>query len=323
MSRRPCFLLLVLLAATCACAQSHRTIALTFDDLPKATAPGQDSNNITAIRRTNDQLLAVLRSHHAPAIGFVNESKLFVAGQTDARIAILQAWLDAGMQLGNHTFSHKDLNAVSLEEYEDDVIHGEVVWHRLMEQSSNGGVSAKSGQTLYFRHPFTHTGETREKKNAFEAFLKSRGYVVAPFTVEHFDYGFNAIYAKALARGDKGQAARIRAAYLDHLDTMLRFFEQKSRELFGREIPQALLIHDNDINAASLDAMLTRMEKRGYSFVTLGEAMCDPAYATKDYYVGRIGPSWLHRWSVALGKPMNFQAEPDPPKWVMDLYNAK
>lgn len=301
-------------------AQStQRTIAITFDDLPKAYA-GKD--NASDIRASTERLLQALQAHRVPAIGFVNEQGLFVPGQTDARIEVLRMWLTAGMELGNHTFSHPDLNKVSLQDYEDDVLHGEVVWRRLVDKHLKNGASAVT-PVRYFRHPYTHTGETKEKRGAFEAFLKSRGYTIAPFTIETFDWGFNAIYTKALVAGDKEMAKRIRASYLDYTDTMFSYFEQKSRDLFDREIPQILLIHANNINADSVDDILTRLEKRGYRFVTLGQAMADPAYGTSDNYVGPIGPSWLHRWALAFGKPMSFQEEPDPPKWILDLYKAR
>jgi hypothetical protein len=48
---------------------------------------------------------------------------------------------------------------------------------------------------------------------------------------------FNLLYLNARIREDVGQAARIRASYLDHQDTMMTFFEGLSRDTFGREIP--------------------------------------------------------------------------------------
>jgi hypothetical protein len=48
--------------------------------------------------------------------------------------------------------------------------------------------------------------------------------------------------------------------------------------------------------------------------------MRDPAYARVDGYTGRFGPSWLHRWAMAEGKPKAFYAgEPEVPRWVLDL----
>ena len=113
---------------------------------------------------------------------------------------------------------------------------------------------------------------------------------------------------------------RLRKAYLDYNDVQFEFMEGLSIEMFGREISQILLIHANDINADCLDEMLKRLTARGYRFVTLDQAMEDKAYQTKDDYIGMNGPSWLHRWSVSLGLKMKLNQEPDPPKWVLDMF---
>jgi len=80
------------------------------------------------------------------------------------------------------------------------------------------------------------------------------------------------------------------------------------------------LIHANDINADCMDEILKRMEARGYAFTTLDRALEDKAYETRDDFVGRMGPSWLHRWTVSLGLKMKLDQEPDPPKWVMEMF---
>jgi len=288
-----------------------RTIAITFDDLP--LAPNAD--DLATVRRVNETLLEVLARRKVPAIGFVNEEKLQVKGERDARIAVLDRWLDAGLSLGNHTFSHLSLRDTPLPRYEDDVIHGEVITRQLLAR--HGG-----SPKLYFRHPFTATGPTAEVKDAFESFLHARGYAVAPFTVENSDYIFNRLLIEVLSHHDAAEAARVRAAYLDHTDAVMAFCEGLSRETFGREIPQILLIHDSELNAGILGELLDRLTARGYSFISLDEALRDAAYRTPDRYVGRFGPSWLHRWRVGLGLPSRLRDEPDPPQWVLDRYQA-
>jgi peptidoglycan/xylan/chitin deacetylase (PgdA/CDA1 family) len=286
-----------------------RTIAVTFDDL--LLAPNAD--DLATVRRVNETLVGILARRKVPAIGFVNEGKLQVTGERDARIAVLQRWLDAGLSLGNHTFSHLSLRDTPLAEYEDDVIHGEVITRQLLTR--RGG-----SPTLYFRHPFTATGPTAEIKDAFESFLHARSYTVAPFTVDSSDYIFNRLLLEALAHHDTADAVRIRTAYLDHTDAVMAFCEGLSRETFGREIPQILLIHDSELNAGVLEEILNRLTARGYAFVSLDAALRDAAYRTPDRYVGRFGPSWLHRWRVGLGLPSRLRDEPDPPQWVLDRY---
>lgn len=176
---------------------------------------------------------------------------------------------------------------------------------------------------LYFRHPMTHTGDTQEKKEAIEKFLAARGYKVTPHTIENSDFIFNIPYANALQNNDEPMAKRVREAYIAFTIEATEFAEKISPQVFGREIPQTLLIHSNDITADSLDEILKQFENRGYTFVTLDEVMADAAYKTKDTFVTKSGPSWLFRWMKSKGMDLDFSGDPDPPKWVMDLYDQR
>jgi peptidoglycan/xylan/chitin deacetylase (PgdA/CDA1 family) len=287
--------------------QGTKTMAITFDDLPKAVGV----EDIEETRRTTESILKVLKAHHAPAVAFVNEGKLY-SGPTmvPARADLLRLWVAAGVPLGNHTYSHIDINSVPLAKYEDDVIRGERTYTRLMR-----GVNSPR----WFRHPFTHTGPTKDIKAGLEKFLAARGYRIAPFTIENSDWIFSAAYAKARASGGPDQAAKIRDEYLAYTDRMLEWFESLAKDDFGRDIPQILLIHSNDLHGDGLDALLTKIEQRGYRWVTLSEAMQDAAYKTPDEYVGTNGPSWLHRWRLAKNLPDRMRDEPDPPAWIVDL----
>jgi peptidoglycan-N-acetylglucosamine deacetylase len=287
----------------------QRTVVVTVDDLPGAEF-GTDHafGDLKELEKINHAIPAALRSHHVPAIGFVNEWKLQVPRERDARAALLQMWLDAGLTLGNHTYTHKDFQTTPLDQFEDDTIHGDVITRSLM--------TAAGQQEKYFRHPFLNTGPTAEAKASFEAFLKERGYLVAPVTVEDADYMFNDVLGEAFAKKDKKRVAKIKKEYLEYVDVVFDFFEQASRDLFKREIPQVLLIHDDAINAECLDALLTKLEKRGYRFVSLDDALADSAYATPDLFIGGVGISWLTRWKMAFGQKPDYEKSPDPPKWI-------
>ena len=306
-------MLLALLFVPCSNAQNieaRRKVALTFDDLPEVF-----SRDFATMRRNTTELLRTLKLHHAPAIGFVNEGKLHTPGELDSRTEVLKQWVDAGMILGNHGFSHLRLLNTPLLKYEDDVIKGEVITRRLMNE--------RQPYQLYFRHPYTSTGPNKEVKAAFENFLRERGYKVAPFTIENSDYIFNQIYSDARRSKDTALMERLRKAYLDYNDGQFESIERLASEMFGRDISQILLIHANDINADCLDAMLKRLEARGYRFVTLDQALEDKAYQTRDDYIGLHGPSWLHRWTVSMGLKMKLDQEPDPPKWVLDMFQRR
>src|SRR5277367_117284 len=193
----------------------------------------------------------------------------------------------------------------------DDLIGGEVVTEALLKAA---GQSEK-----YYRHPYLNTGMTMEIKTAFDAFLKERGYTIAPVTIEDADYVFNDVLAQALEKKDKKMAAKVKKEYLEYVDTVFDYAEKESAEIFGRQIPQILLVHDNALNTECLDALLGKLEKRGYKFVSLDTAMADPAYATPDLYVG-TGILWMDRWKLALGMKLDLSKGPEPPSWAEQIF---
>ena len=287
----------------------ERTVAVTFDDLP-ATPPGVVANDVASLEELTRKLLTAVRKYSIPAVGFVNEGKLFVegAGSSDAerRIGLLRMWLDAGLELGNHTYSHRDLNAIPLEQFETDVLRGEVVTRGLLKAR---------GQTLrYFRHPFLHVGADLRTRRAFEAFLARRGYTVAPVTVDNDEFVYAAAYASALRRGDVAGATRIADDYLRYMDEVFSFFEGVSRRMIDREIPQILLLHANSLNADRFGAVAEALVRRGYRFVSVDRALEDPAYRRPDEFVGAPSNSWFSHWEVTAGRsPV---PTPKPPEWI-------
>jgi peptidoglycan-N-acetylglucosamine deacetylase len=296
-----------------ASANIQRAVVVTVDDLPGAL-PGNDFalGDLKTLQKINRGIPAILKMHHAWAVGFVNERKLQVWGERDARAEMLQIWLDAGLALGNHTYEHTDFNTTTLQKFEDETIRGEAVTRVLMKAS---------GQTeKYFRHPYLNTGPTVETKNAFEQFLKDRNYVIAPVTIEDGDYVFNDVLAQATEKKDKKLESKAKQAYLDYVDTVFDYFEKDSLADFNREVPQVFLIHDNQINLECLDAVLTKLEKRGYKFISLDQALADPAYATPDLYVGE-GMSWLDKWKLALNLKIDKEKGPEPPDWAQKIFD--
>lgn len=299
-------LLLALLLPVPPAAADGPLVAITVDDLP---INGPDEG-LGELRRINHAVVGALVAAGVPAVGFVNEEKLYRAGEIDGRIGLLDEWLAAGLELGNHTFSHPDLNKIGLAAYEEEIVRGETVTRLL---------SRKHGRELrLFRHTFLRTGKTAEDKAGLDAFLKARGYRMAPVTVENDDWYFNARYAKARAAGDPELQRRIGEAYLAHWTVMLDWYDALARRLFGRPVHHVALLHQNALNADYLPRVLALMKDRGLRFASVDEALQDPAYAREDRYVGGWGKSWLQRWAWADGHDTLGQ-EPDPPDWVTAL----
>lgn len=287
-----------------------REIAITIDDLPWATLGEQTPSTLAGF---HPRLVAAMKAAKAPVTGFVNEGKLVSGDKVDtARMHLLKDWLDADLELGNHSYSHADLHAVGLEAYESDILRGEVFLRPLL---------AERGRTpRWFRHPYLRAGRTAEDKAKLQAFLAKHGYRIAPVTVDTSDWIWAGAYRKALAGDDQEILARLREQYVPYMVAKIDYFEGQSVQLLGYNLPQILLMHANELNADAYGDLVAAIRARGYETVSLESAMRDPAYLRADAYTGRWGPSWIHRWAIGEGRPEEFFAgEPKTPEWVMKL----
>lgn len=283
----------------------QREVAVTFDDLPATRQP----ENLAHQKYVTNELLAKLKAEKVPAIGFVNEYRIFYENEMDERTELLKMWLDAGHDLGNHTFSHIPINTATFEDYTADVIRGETVTQMLLE---------KKGKKLkYYRHTQLRTGPTDEYRLKLAEFLKTRGYTVAPVTIDNNEYIYTIIYSRAKRAGDKDLQEKIVASYIEYMEDVFEHFEDLSQEFLGREIKQILLLHANEINADHFDKLAAMMRKRRYKFITLEEALTDEAYKLPEV-TSRRGLSWLHRWMLAKG--LNMKEEPIQPDWVNAIF---
>ena len=286
--------------------KTNRFIAVTIDDLP-VVSTRSDLKNRQQITR---KLLGHITKAKIPAIGFVNENKLYAGDKRDeAQINLLREWLKANLELGNHTFSHMGLHDVALEKYGADITKGEIITKELLQE--------KGMKMRYFRHPYLWSGMNLQIKNDLGAFLKAHDYTIAPVTIDNADYIFSSAYDKSFDKGDKKLMKRIGAAYVPYLEAKMDYWERQSVKLFGREIKQTLLIHANYINSDYFDDVAVMLKKRGYQFLTLEDALKDEAYQLSDTFIGRAGISWLHRWALAKGRENVLPNEPKVPDFVL------
>ncbi|MEW5848947.1 MAG: polysaccharide deacetylase family protein [Myxococcota bacterium] len=231
-----------------------RTLAVTVDDLPWVGPAPEGSRSVT---EAVEKLASHLTSRHVPATGFI-------AAGREHREA-LRAWIKSGMEMGNHTFSHRAYSKLSVAEYTADVLRNEEVVRQEF------GVELRG---TFFRYPFLDHGHTEEKVEAMARLMEQRRYTHAPVSLDTVDHLFANAYARL---PDRRKTARL---YVEHVQESAAHFEALSRQLHGREIPLVLLVHANELNADHLGTVLEMLESRGYRFVPLRQALSDAAYAT-------------------------------------------
>jgi peptidoglycan-N-acetylglucosamine deacetylase len=303
-------LLLVVTLLRCqAQNQPQREIVITIDDLPAANARAMTGTEIVEMTA---KLLGTLRDQKIPAVGFVNEKQLYKFGEVDDRIKALSLWLDAGLELGNHTFSHASLNRVALKDWEEEVVRGETVTRMLLAQHNM--------KLRYFRHPYLDVGRDLETRRQAEAFLADRGYRIAPITMDAWDWMYAGVYEDARKRGDAALQQQLVSSYLSYTGQVFDYYEKFSRDLMGYEPPQIILLHGNWLEADHIAELLELLRKRGYRFITLQDALSDAAYSLPDEFVAEEGTNWLDHWAITKGQPP--RNTPVFPQWVMDRSKA-
>jgi len=289
---------LTLAGAARAIASGGRRVAVTVDDLPAARVsftPDQ-LRSFPDFLKLSRRFLKACKKRRAPLTGFVTEGfspQLWAPSDLEV---LLEDWLDSGAELGNHTYSHPDLNKVSMERFQADVVLG---------SSAIDSVGARRDRKVrFFRHPYLHTGSDRATRHEIGQFLNRRGYRVAPVTIDTQDWLFAEVYSWAWSRRNQANCEAIRRAYLSYLGALVDHTQAISAEALGREPPQVLLLHANALNFDSIEQVLDVFVSRGYSFESIEDALKDPAYEED---VPALG-SWVHGWREVR----ELEEKPDP-----------
>jgi peptidoglycan/xylan/chitin deacetylase (PgdA/CDA1 family) len=257
-------------------SERKRSVVITIDDGPVTGA----MEGLDAFTRIARGLREAFVAEGVPAIMFINERQLHVDGERDARVRVVQEWLDAGLDLGNHTYSHLNLESVGVPRFLDDIVKGEVVSRALLQ--------SRGKQLTWFRYPFLSTGRG-DLARTVELFLAERGYRIAPVTVDYHDYSFARTFLQHHRRGNAPEVEQHFGLVLQALQNAFARAEVRSMEVLGYELPQTLLIHCNEMNALTLRRTIGAIRDRGYRFVSINNALEDPAYKTANLRPGGIG----------------------------------
>ncbi len=287
----------------------HKKVCITVDDLPTVTygVGGYDHR----VQITSG-IIEAFKAFAVPAIGYVNETKLYQKGKLDSlEVDLLEKWLSNGLELGNHTYAHLNFHEVAFEEFTSNILKGERVSKPLAEKYQ---LAYK-----YFRHPYLRIGLRQSQVDSLQSFLATNGYIESPVTIDNDDYLFAVAFARAFKRDDRELMERISKDYIDYMEEKLVYFEQQSIRLFGRPMDQTLLIHANYLNAKHLKDLLKMFQDHGYTFVSQSEVLKDETYQHPVTKHGNWGISWIDRWAISEGKRGDFfEGDPEVPGYITE-----
>ncbi|MDV6330447.1 polysaccharide deacetylase family protein [Asticcacaulis sp. 201] len=245
-------------------------VAITVDDLPAHGSPVPGHSREAVAR----DYLAALKAHKVPGVyGFINAVALEREPGTQA---VLKLWRDAGYPLGNHGYTHMNINAGGLTAFEGDIEKNEPVLAELM-----------AGQDWrVLRFPFLNAGTDRVLHKGIMEYLAAKGYRIADVTISFNDWAYTETYNRCLTKGDTATIEAMKAQYMQGVKASIARSTYGSQKLYGRQISHVLLIHEGAFTALMLPQVLSEFEAEGATFVSLDEAQTDPVYSAVSAHRG-------------------------------------
>jgi len=242
--------------------ERHPVVALTFDDLPAAGGLAAGQTRAATLTRLAYELNA---AHLRGTYGFVNAVDL--DDDPDTQHA-LRAWVAAGMNIGNHTWSHPLLSDVSAEEFEENIARDEPALRQY----------AGRRDWHWFRYPDLDEGDTLAKRDHVRAWLHAHGYRIAEPTLNFQDDDWSDPYNRCLAKHDEAAIAWLKQSYLDNAAEFIRVGRREEQIVFGHEIPNVLLLHATGFTTLMLPRVIELLRQQGFRFAPLKKIEADPAY---------------------------------------------
>jgi peptidoglycan/xylan/chitin deacetylase (PgdA/CDA1 family) len=287
----------VLWAVVLACAFSGTAsgateMAITIDDLPTHGPLPQGMQRLAIA----EQIISVLKRHAVPEVyGFVNGKQI---RDNPEHTDILRMWLQAGLRVGNHAFSHPNLNRVPAADYIADIERNEAVLAEV--------AGPRWGRI--FRYPYLHEGDTPQKRHAVRRWLAAHGYQIAQVTVYFDDWAWNDAYARCMGRSDSGSIQWLKQSFLEAAVRRLEWSQAVSKVVLGRQIKHILLLHLGAFDALMLDELLEAYRTAGVTMIGLKPAMADPAYKLDPNLVWDGELTFL----LQVARARNLSIPPDP-----------
>jgi peptidoglycan-N-acetylglucosamine deacetylase len=274
-------------------------LAITFDDLPGGGWELPGHSRIEMLKN----IIAVLKEHRVPRPG-----GFIVGGMLEShldRYEGLDAWVQAGFVVGNHSYSHGHISELGLPRFMADIVRNREVVDAL---------EARSGQERrYFRFPYLEEGDTREERRALWQLLERERYTLVRASVVFGDTDWADAYLRCQQRGDYVSLLALDRSYLSHALANLHWSVAATQQILGRTIPHILLLHVNAPTALNLDTLLDLYEAQGVQFISLEEAMREPAYTG---WYDTPGNDLITQISASLGRKR--PTKPAPLDWLIE-----
>lgn len=272
----PCaFLFLLSIASVPSYAKN---ITLSFDD-------GLNPTTNKHAEQINNKILFELNTAKIQAIVFPSYIKI---GDLEGK-KLIANWGYQGHLIGNHSAYHQNLNKheITTQEYIHSIKINEAIFKDL------------PNYTYLYRYPFLKEGNTIEKRDRVQNWLKANHYKHGAVSIDASDWFYNLKYLEYAKNNDGSKIELLKQAYIEHLLNRAQYYDDLAIKTIGRSPNHVLLLHTNAINAAFLSNIIQEFQSHEWTFISAKNAFKDPLYRTFSKNIP-AGESAI--WSIAKTK---------------------
>ncbi len=243
-------LLPLIILSSVVLADPNKKMIVTIDDFSRGS-------NYLGRAKKNKLILKHLKDHGANgSIFFINCSSIDKSEKINKSY---QNLISNGHILGNHTYFHKDLKKVSIQEYQEDI------------SNCQKKIKEKFSYTMkYFRYPYLRRGD-QKKYQAMTKYLKDNKYVDGFVTVDSSEWYLSGLLEDAIRKKKKVDFDKLGDFYVMTMMDSVNFYHKRAKELKLKKFAHSLLIHDNDLSALYLGKLLKRLKQEGWTFISAKE----------------------------------------------------
>ena len=288
--------LLLLSFPTCTFAAPKpepKRIALSFDDVPRG--PGAF---LTPDQRTQGILSGLAAAGVEQAVFFVTTGNLDKPEGKGGEERIMM-YSTGGHVVANHSHGHHRLSQISAGEYLEDADRA-AAWLR-----------NRPGYRPWFRFPYLDEGRAdKAKRDSVRAGLAARGLGNGYVTVDGADWNMEALTIAASKGGKHMNSKALRELYVETMVGAANFYDGLARRTLGRSPAHMLLLHETDLAALYLPALIDALRKDGWEIITADEAYADPiARALPDTPSAQGTRTEAMAWEKGLPAPRWYERE--------------
>lgn len=257
-----------------------KQIALSFDDSPRS------ANGYLSGPDRAHKLVSALKKHKVEQAAFFAVSQ----GLDTEGLQRLMTFSRAGHVIANHTHTHPDVNKTDLQSYIKNIDY------------ADKALSIFPTFKKWFRFPYLREGNDEAKRDGIREFLAQNGYLNAYITLNNYDWYLENLFQKAIKTHGHINMVEMKKLYVDIMMEGIVYYDEIARRLLNRSPKHVLLLHETDLSALFIGALVEELRSKNWEIIPIEEAYSDPISQYKLNKVLRFNPGRIGEIAIDTGQ---------------------